>query len=137
LTDWLYLLDTNIVSDLMKNPSGKVFKQIARVGEDKICTSVIVASELRYGAAKKGSPVILEKVEAILNELPVLPYQAPADRDYGVIRASLEAAGQTIGSNDLLIAAHARSLGLTLVTDNVREFRKVRGLKVESWLRSP
>jgi len=135
LNDRLYLLDTNILSDLIKNPSGKAVQRIAAVGEDTLCTSVIVASELRYGAAKKGSQAILKKVEAILNEIQVLPYQVPADADYGVIRAELEGAGRPIGANDLFIAAHVISLGLTLITDNVREFRRVRGLKVENWLR--
>jgi len=129
-----YLLDTNIISDLIRNPAGNVAEHIGRVGEDAVCTSIIVAAELRYGCAKKGSAKLLEKVESILAEIPILPFELPADVDYGGIRAELEAAGQPIGSNDLLIAAHAYSLGITVVTANVREFDRVRGLKVENWL---
>ena len=135
MTSHKYMLDTNIISDLIKNPQGKAAQKIKRVSEDSLCTSVIVASELRYGTAKKGSAQLLSKVEAILAEIPVLPYQVPADSAYGEIRAALEAAGQTIGGNDLLIAAHACALSLTLVTNNVGEFKRVRGLKVENWLR--
>lgn len=130
-----YLLDTNVISDLIRNPSGPAAHRIEKAGAKKICTSIIVAAELRYGCAKKGSPRLLAKVEAVLATIPVLPLEIPADAGYGGIRAELEAAaGQPIGFNDLLIAAHARTLGLTLVTDNTREFSRVRGLKVENWL---
>lgn len=135
MTDRLYLLDTNIISDIIRNPTGKVVQHIAEIGEHRLCTSIIVASELRYGAVKKASPKILKKIDDILQEMPVLPYQIPADSDYGILRAELEAAGQPIGSNDLLIAAHALSLGMILVTNNVREFGRIHGLKVENWLR--
>jgi tRNA(fMet)-specific endonuclease VapC len=130
-----YLLDTNILSDLVRNPQGRVFEAIARVGEGAVCTSVIVAAELRYGAARRGSERLTAQLEAILNALPVLPLEPPADEAYGRIRAGLEAAGRPIGANDLLIAAHAVAGGLTLVTDNVREFERVEGLVVENWLR--
>ncbi len=129
-----YLLDTNIISDLIRNPNGQVAQHIARVGESAICTSIIVAAELRYGCAKKGSPVLLSKVESLLAEIPVFPLDVPADIDYGSIRAELEAVGKTIGQNDLLIAAHASALGKIIVTANVGEFSRVRGLKLENWL---
>ncbi|MFT3815252.1 MAG: type II toxin-antitoxin system VapC family toxin [Acidovorax sp.] len=129
-----YLLDTNIISDLIRNPSGSAARRIEEVGAKGICTSIIVAAELRYGCAKKGSPKLLAKVEGVLETIPVLPLDIPADAEYGGIRAELEAAGQPIGGNDLLIAAHAYALGLTLVTDNMREFTRIRGLKVENWL---
>ncbi len=129
-----YLLDTNIISDLIRNPSGAAARRIEQVGAKGICTSIIVAAELRYGCAKKGSPKLLAKVEGVLETIPVLPLDIPADSEYGVIRAALEAAGQPIGGNDLLIAAHAYALGLTLVTDNTREFNRISGLKVENWL---
>lgn len=129
-----YLLDTNVMSDLVKNPAGKVTDHIRRVGEDAVCTSIVVAGELRYGAAKKGSAKLTLRVEDLLADVAVLPLDAPTDVDYGDIRAALEAAGQPIGGNDLLIAAHARALGLTLVTANEREFRRVQGLVVENWL---
>jgi len=109
-----YMLDTNIISDLIKNPQGKAAKRIARVGEDNICTSIIVAAELRYGCAKSGSTRLLKAVEDILGELTVLPFDVPADTEYGGIRAELEAAGRLIGSNDLLIAAHAYTTAATI-----------------------
>lgn len=129
-----YLLDTNIISDLIRNPSGAAARRIEQVGAKGICTSIIVAAELRYGCAKKGSPKLQAKVEGVLETIPVLPLDIPVDGEYGDIRTELEAAGQPIGGNDLLIAAHAYALGLTLVTDNTREFSRIRGLKVENWL---
>jgi tRNA(fMet)-specific endonuclease VapC len=128
------MLDTNIISDLISNPRGKAAKRIARVGDDAICTSIIVAAELRYGAAKSGSPRIAKAVEALLGEIEVLPLDAPADADYRVLRVALEEAGTPIGSNDLLIAAHARAVDAVVVTANLADFKRVRGLKVENWL---
>ena len=129
-----YLLDTNIISDVIRNPDGPAARRIEQVGPKDIFTSIIVASELRYGCAKKGSPELRTRVEAILETIPMLPLDIPADAEYGGIRAELETAGQSIGMNDLLIAAHAHALKLTLVTDNTREFSRIRGLKVENWL---
>jgi tRNA(fMet)-specific endonuclease VapC len=128
------MLDTNILSDLIRNPQGKAARRIARAGEDNVCTSIIVAAELRYGCAKSGSTKLRKAVEDLLGEIDVLPFEAPADADYGAIRARLEAAGTPIGGNDLLIAAHARALGATIVTANRDEFRRVRDVKVENWL---
>jgi tRNA(fMet)-specific endonuclease VapC len=104
------------------------------VASDAVCVSVIVAAELRCGCAKKGSPLLLRRVEQFLSEVAVLAFDVPADDGYGGIRAELEAAGAPIGSNDLLIAAHARTLGATVVTANVGEFQRIRGLNVENWL---
>ena len=129
-----YMLDTNIISDLMRNPQGKAAKRLAKAGETNICTSIVVAAELRYGCAKNGSKQLLKTVEAILAEIEVLPFEAPADAEYGEIRTGLEAAGTPIGGNDLLIAAHARAVDAIMVTANAGEFRRVRGLKVENWL---
>ena len=129
-----YMLDTNIISDLIRNPQGKAAKRIAGVGEDNICTSIIVAAELRYGCAKSGSKRRLKAVEALLGEISVLPFDVPADAEYGGIRSELEAAGKPIGSNDLLIAAHAYATGATIVTANIDEFKRIRGLSVENWL---
>ena len=128
------MLDTNIISDLIRNPQGKAAKRIAKVGEDNICTSIIVAAELRYGCAKSGSDRLLKVVEDLLGEIDVLPLEIPADSEYGSIRAELEAARRPIGGNDLLIAAHAYAAGATIVTANADEFKRVRGLKVENWL---
>jgi tRNA(fMet)-specific endonuclease VapC len=128
------MLDTNIISDLIKNPQGNAAKRVAKVGEDNICTSIIVAAELRYGCAKSGSQRLLKAVEDVLGEISVLPFDVPADTEYGGIRAALEAAGKPIGSNDLLIAAHAAATGATIATANAGEFKRIRGLKVENWL---
>ena len=130
-----YLLDTNIVSDMVRNPQGHIAAHIRKVGESRVATSIIVASELRYGAEKKGSARLTLQLESVLGALQALPFETPADEFYGRIRVELEALGKAIGSNDVLIAAHALSLGHTLVTDNTREFSRVRGLKVENWLR--
>lgn len=129
-----YMLDTNIISDLIKNPQGRVAKRIVKVGEDTVCTSIIVAAELRYGCAKNGSKKLLRAVDAILEELAVLPFDVPADADYGAIRTQLEAVGRPIGGNDLLIAAHARAIDAIVVTANTSDFKRIRGLKVENWL---
>lgn len=128
------MLDTNIVSELARNPHGAVATRIAQVGADSICVSIITAAELRYGCAKKGSPRLLAQMEAILGSVSVLALDVPADTEYGGIRAELESAGKPIGPNDLFIAAHAYALGATLVTANIGEFSRVRSLKVENWL---
>ena len=130
-----YLLDTNILSDLVRNPAGRVAARIAEVGERSVCTSIIVAAELRFGAAKKGSDRLSAQLEHILSAITVEPLEAPADAIYGQVRAALEAAGTPIGANDLLIAAHALATGRTVVTDNEREFSRVEGLTMENWLR--
>ncbi len=129
-----YLLDTNILSSLLRQPSGPVARQIGAIGEGAICTSIIVACELRYGIAKKGSVSLSNKVEKMLSVLEVLLLDEDADRKYGELRTALEKAGTPIGANDYLIAAHALSLGLTLVTDNVGEFSRVPRLAIENWL---
>jgi tRNA(fMet)-specific endonuclease VapC len=128
------MLDTNIISDLIRNPQGKAAARIAKVGEDSICTSIVVAAELRYGCAKSGSKRLLQAVEELLGEIEVLPFDVPADAQYGAIRAGLEAIGKPIGGNDLLIAAHAYAIQATVVTANASEFKRVRGLKAENWL---
>jgi len=130
-----YLLDTNILSDLIRNPQGRVAQRIAEVGEPLICTSIIVAAELRFGAAKAISPRLTAQVEAILDAIEILPFETPADSIYGHIRSRLEVSGQVIGGNDLLIAAQTLALGYTIITDNMREFVRIDDLKCENWLR--
>ncbi len=127
------MLDTNTVSELIRNPAGPA-AQRARAAGNAVCVSIIVAAELRYGCAKKGSPRLLRRIEEFLSRVPVLPFNMPADSEYGNLRAELEAVGRPIESNDLLIAAHACALGATMVTANIGEFRRVRGLNVENWL---
>ncbi len=130
-----YLLDTDIVSDLVRNPQGKVAQHIRKVGEAQVCTSIIVAAELRYGAGKKGSLRLSAQLEAVLGALEVLPFETPADATYGLLRTRLEQTGRPIGANDLLIAAQALALGHTIITDNEKEFARIEDLRRENWLR--
>ena len=132
-----YLFDTNILSALVKQPTSQLARRVAVLDREAFCTSIIVACELRYGALKKDSPRLTDQVENLLAQVKVLPLDARADRHYAEMRVALEKVGQPIGHNDLLIAAHARALGLTLVTDNLREFSRVPGLAVENWLTDP
>ena len=128
-----YLLDTNVLSALIREPQGPIAQRIAAAGEETVCTSVLVAAELRYGAHKSGSVRLAERVDLILSTLEILPLEVPADRHYGDIRQRLARLGTPIGPNGLLIAAQARSLDLTVVTANEREFARVPGLRVENW----
>jgi tRNA(fMet)-specific endonuclease VapC len=129
-----YLLDTNVISDIVRHPQGRIAEKIKTVGEDQICTSIIVAAELRYGATKKGSARLATQLETVLGALQILPFEAPCDRAYGSIRSQLEQLGRPIGGNDLLIAAQAVALSYTLVSDD-RGFARVKGLALENWLR--
>jgi tRNA(fMet)-specific endonuclease VapC len=131
-----YLLDTNILSNLLRSPAGHVARRLAVVGEATVCTSIVVACELRYGAVKKGSPRLSARVESLLESLEVLALDKQSDRHCAAIRLHLDRMGQPIGPNDLLIAAHTLALDLTLVTDNVEEFARVPHLPLENWLPS-
>ena len=132
--NYAYLLDTNIISDLVKRPRGLIFNKIKTIGEKKICTSIIVACELKFGGKKKNSPQLIEKIETILSSIDVLPLTSPVEEYYAKIRTDLENKGTPIGGNDLLIGVQALSLNLTVVTNNVREFSRIPNLKVENWL---
>ena len=134
MADRRYLLDTNILSHLIRQPQGPIAERIVRLGEQQVCTSIIVSCELRYGAAKRGLARLTRQVDAVLGAIEILPFEADADRHYAAIRSLLERKGAIIGANDLLIAAHARSLGAICVTDNVDEFKRVPGLQIENWL---
>ena len=127
------MLDTNVLSALVRRPDGALAARVAALPSGSFAVSVVVAGELRYGAQRRGSDRLTQQVEAVLSAVDVLPLAEPADRHYGEIRNALERIGQSIGPNDLLIAAHARALTATLVTNNVREFRRVPGLTVEDW----
>ncbi len=129
-----WMLDTHILSALIKAPQGALVQRLAGIDPDSLCTSIVVACELRFGAQRRGSPVLQVKVDELLENLNVLAFDAEADRHHADIRTVLERAGTPIGSHDLFIAAHARSLGLTLVSHNLREFARVPGLEVEDWL---
>ncbi|NET11643.1 MAG: type II toxin-antitoxin system VapC family toxin [Okeania sp. SIO1H6] len=111
-----------------------IFFKIQEVGENKICTSIILACELKFGAKKKNSQKLIEKVEIILDSLEILPIANPVEEYYAEIRTYLESQGTPIGGNDLLIAAHALTLNLTVITANVSEFSRIPNLKVENWL---
>jgi tRNA(fMet)-specific endonuclease VapC len=134
LTPPRYLLDTNILSELVRHPGGVVAKRIALAGEDRICTSIIVACELRFGAAKRRSDRLTAQLDTVLAALDVLPFDAPADRCYADLRMRLESAGTPVGPNDMLIAAHALAIDAVVVTANLREFSRIEGLVAENWL---
>ena len=128
-----YLLDTNVVSDLIRRPHGVITKRISLEGEDNVCTSIIVASELRFGTHKRSSKQLTGQLDLVLSTIPVMPFEAPADRLYGKLRVYLEERGTLIGPNDMLIAAQALALDCTIVTRYVREFSRVPELKVDDW----
>ena len=130
-----YLLDTNILSHLVRQPQGPVADHIANVGEDNVLTSVIVACELRYGAAKRASRRLTRQVEAVLGAMTIRPLESDVERIYASIRVALEKKGAPIGAHDMLVAAHARALDAVCVTDNVSEFKRVPALRLENWLR--
>ena len=129
-----YLLDTNILSDLVRQPQGAIARRIAEKGEETICTSIIVAAELRFGAEKSESDKLADRVDLILSAIEILPLESPVDRDYGKLRHYLAGNGTLIGPNDMLIAAQALCAGLTVVTANTGEFSRVPGLNIENWL---
>lgn len=129
-----FLLDTNIVSDVARFPQGVVADRIAEVGERHVCTSIVVAAELRYGAARRGSERLSERIKAVLSALAVLAFDDPADRYYAELRTHLERRGTPIGPNDMLIAAQALASDLIVVSANIGEFTRVPDLRVENWL---
>lgn len=134
-----YLLDTNILSDLLKNPGGIAAQKVSSLAPEKrdlLATSIIVAAELRYGVAKSGSSNLAARVDQLLEAIEILPLEPAADRHYGRIRSELERAGTVIGANDLLIAAQVLAIDAILVTDNVQEFKRIKGLRLENWRRT-
>lgn len=131
-----YLLDTNIVSAAMRAESQALLNRLAALPADRVHLSSIVLSELMTGAEKSPNrAALLADVRLIADGMSPLPYEAQDAEAYARIRAALERRGATIGPMDLLIAAQAVARSLTLVTDNLREFRRVPGLAVENWLR--
>jgi tRNA(fMet)-specific endonuclease VapC len=129
-----YLLDTNIIIYVLKRRPAEVLK-IFNTNASRMAISSITLSELIYGAEK--SPNVsknLEVIEEFISHLDVLPYDAKASQHYGQIKAALERKGEIIGENDIHIAAHAISQGLTLVTNNLREFKRVANLALENWV---
>lgn len=131
-----YLLDTNVCVDYLTSRFPRVIARIQDSDPEDLATSSIVAAELRYGADKSRHPARNHThLDTLLGEIRCLDFDLEAARSYGRLRASLERRGRPIGAHDLLIAAHAQSAGLTLVTDNVREFTRISPLSVENWRR--
>lgn len=131
----LYLLDTNIISDAIRNTRGACAARIRETPPASLCTSIVVAAELRFGVEKKGSPTLAERVDLFLASMSVMALNGDADRYYGRLRAELERGGKLIGANDMLIAAHALATDAVLVTDNTNEFARVPKLQLENWIR--
>lgn len=130
----VFMLDTDISSYIMKRSNDAVLRKLQTVAVSDVCISAITRSELLYGV--EVSPRRQRDqaaLDAFLRYVQTLDYPGEAALDYGQIRADLKLNGTMIGANDLLIAAHARCLGFTLVTNNTREFGRVRGLKMENW----
>lgn len=130
----VYMLDTDISSYIMKRSHDRVLRRLQTIAISDVCISAITKSELMYGVEvsprKQQDRLALD---AYLKHVEVFDYPDEAASHYGQIRAALKSAGSLIGANDLLIAAHARCLGLTLVTNNTHEFSRVAGLKLENW----
>ena len=134
----LYLLDTNIISDMMRNPQGRANLQLeVRIAQSKsplrVCTSVVVDCEVRYGLRRKSSSKLNRAYTHLLQVVEVLPLDALVTPHYASLRARLEQAGKSIGANDSLIAAQALALGATLITADA-EFSRVPDLALENWL---
>ena len=130
-----FLLDTNIVIYVIKKRPLEVL-DLFNKNVDRMAISSITLSELMYGAEKSQNVnKNLEVIEDFVSHLVVLPYETGASRHYGEIQAELEKKGQVIGVNDMHIAAHARSLGMTLVTNNLKEFKRIPNLALENWVR--
>jgi tRNA(fMet)-specific endonuclease VapC len=129
-----WMLDTNIVSDTLRNPTGAVVRRLLPQEVGDCCISIVTLSELRFGAMKVASSRLTQQIDQFVQLVPVMAFEQPAELAYASLRVALQAAGRPIGPVDMFIAAHALSLDLTLVTANVREFSRVPGLKVENWL---
>lgn len=131
----IFMLDTNIIIYAKnKRPEG-LFQRLMECPPEDICISVITMAELEYGVFKSSRP---DKnrlaLSTLLSGIRVVPFDFNAAREYGDIRADLERQGIVIGGNDMLIAAQARAMNLILVTNNQREFERIKGLKTENWL---
>ena len=128
-----YMLDSNICIHIINHSSDKLIARLVK-HEGELCISTIVAAELQFGAAKSAAQ---KKNRATLADflapLEVMPFDEDAAACYGELRAVLEKAARPVGPLDTLIAAHALSLNATLVTNNLREFQRIKGLSVESW----
>ncbi len=134
----LYMLDTNVISDMMRNPRGSASRQLAaHIAKSptplRVCTSIVVDCEVRFGLQRKGSPKLNNAYAELLQVVEVMPLDSQVTPHYATLRAQLEQEGTPIGPNDTLIAAHALALGATLVTANA-EFDRAPRLQIENWL---
>lgn len=131
----MYMLDTNICIYCQKNKPPQVLERLKQISSHEVCLSVITLAELIYGALKSQQVAHnLQKLNSLRSTIGVLPFDEKAAEMYGRIRTELEKRGEVIGANDLLIAAHALSIQATLVTNNLREFTRIAGLKLENWV---
>lgn len=131
-----YMLDTNICIYMIKQKPRQVIEKLKSMNKSDLCISSITYSELLYGVEKSLNVAKnLLALTMFLSNIEILPYDENASLDYGFIRANLEKKGKPIGPLDLLIAAHAKSLKMTLVTNNVKEFERVKGLDIENWIK--
>ena len=129
-----YMLDTNIVAFAKNNRPEVVLERMRRFDPGDLCVSSITLAELEYGVFNSSNPERNQlALTLFLANIEVVPFGDDAAVEYGRIRADLRRKGTPIGANDLLIAAHAKSLGMTLVTNNTREFSRVEGLVLEDW----
>lgn len=130
-----FLLDTNICIYIRRRRPPEVLARFEKLRPGEAVLSIITHGELIYGAEKnQRRQASLQQLDELVALLPVMPTPENTAREYGSIRAALEAAGESIGGNDLWIAAHAKAAGLILVTNNAREFKRVAGLKVQNWV---
>jgi tRNA(fMet)-specific endonuclease VapC len=134
----LYLLDTNILADMMRNPRGSAKLRLAtRITNAptplRVCTSMVVDCEVQFGLRRKGSPKLDKAYTELLQIVEVMPLDQQVTPHYATLRAQLEQTGTPISPNHTLVAAHALALGATLVTADA-EFARVPGLKIENWL---
>ena len=130
-----YMLDTNIIIYAKNNRPELVLKKLRQFKPEDLCISAISVAELEYGAENSSRPEINRAaLYVLLSNISVLPFDSNSAYEYGKIRHFLKIRGEMIGSNDLLIAAHAKANNLTLVTNNTNEFERVPDLKIENWI---
>ena len=130
-----YMLDTNICSYVLRSRPPSVKARFDEAGDGALAISAVVLAELLYGAARHPEAVAIRReIADLVSRLAVLPWDEVAAEDYGALRAALEKAGTPLGAMDMMIAAHARSAGLTLVSNDVRHFDRVEGLSVANWV---
>ncbi len=128
-----YLLDTNIVTFMLRGRSPEVVLRLTTVKRDRVGISIVTALELGFGVAKNPTPRLRHLVAEFLDTITIVSLDATTIADYATTRAGLEARGTPLGPLDTIIAAHALSVGATLITNNTREFRRVKGLRCEDW----